>query len=145
MLVRRVWPSRPTFVHPFAELEQLQREMLRLFDPATSGEVFPPMQITENEDGFHVRAEIPGIKPSDLVITALRNRLTVEGRREIAPENGKVSWQRKERAEGAFSRTVTLPDEIDADKVEARYEHGVLSLTLPKAAAAKPRQIEVKS
>lgn len=152
MLVRRGWPSRPTFENPFAELEQMRRDMLRLFDSAAADEllsrtagVFPPMNITQDDDSFHVRAEIPGIKPSELHITALRNRLILQGRREIPQENGKVSWHRKERAEGSFSRTVTLPTEIDAEKVEARYTDGVLTLTLPKAEAAKPRQIVVKS
>jgi HSP20 family protein len=152
MLVRRVWPSRPTFDSPFAELEQMRREMLRLFDSAATGDlmsqtagVFPPMNITQDNDSFHVRAEIPGVKADEIGITAVRNRLTIQGKREIPQENGKVSWHRKERAEGTFSRTITLPSEIDAEKVDARYADGVLSLVLPKAESAKPRQITVKS
>jgi HSP20 family protein len=126
--------------------------MLRLFDSAAAGDLFaqtagvyPPMNIWQDSDSFHVRADIPGVKADELSITAQRNRLTIQGRREIPQENGKVSWHRKERPEGSFSRTVTLPTEIDAERVEARYTDGVLSLTLPKAESARPRQITVKS
>jgi HSP20 family protein len=151
MLMRRVWPSRPTFDNGFSELEHLRREMLRLLDPTTadvSGEtagVFPPINITQDDDNFYVRAEIPGIKPSELSISAVRNRLSIAGRREIEPEHEHVSYHRKERAEGTFNRAVALPMEVDAERVVAKYGHGILSLTLPKAEQAKPRQITVKS
>jgi HSP20 family protein len=151
MIVRRVWPSRPTFDSPFADVDQLRREMLRLFD-AMSGDVtgevgagvFPPVNITQDEDNFYVRAEVPGIDASELAISAVRNRLAISGRREIPRESERVSYHRKERAEGSFSRTVTLPVEVDADRVDARYADGILALTLPKAEAAKPRQIAVR-
>jgi len=127
--------------------------MLRLFDGLTAGEpwseagagVFPPMNVTQDDDNFYVRAEVPGIRASELSISALRNRLSIAGRREIPEERGRVSYHRKERAEGTFSRTVTLPTEIDAQRVDARYADGILTLTLPKAEEAKPRQIVVKT
>lgn len=152
MLVRRVWPSRPTFESPFTGVDQLRREMLQLFD-AVAGDgvggagagVFPPMNVTQDANSVYLSAEIPGIKPEELSITALRNRVTVSGKREIKREHERVSYHRKERAEGSFSRTVTLPCEIDAERVEARYVDGVLALSLPKAETAKPRQITVKS
>jgi HSP20 family protein len=151
MLLRRVWPSRPVFENPFADFDQLRREMLRLFDAAAGAESapsswaggFPPMNVTQDNDNFYVRAEIPGIKPADLTVSALRNRVSISGKREIAKEHDKVSYHRQERAEGEFSRTVTLPAEVATEKVEARYTDGVLTLTLPKAEAAKPRQITV--
>lgn len=152
MLVRRVRPSRPTYENPFADFDQVRREMLRLVDSiygerqegAASG-VFPPVNVTHDEDRFFVRAELPGVKANELSISVHRNRLTVAGKREIPGERGEVSYHRKERPEGSFSRTVALPLEIDADRVEARYADGVLTLELPKAEAAKPRQIVVKS
>lgn len=152
MLVRRVWPSRPSYQSPFSDYEDLRRDMLRLFD-AVSGErsrevgagVSPPMNIAEDNDNFYVRAELPGIKASDVSVTALRNRLSISGKREISPEDEKVSYHRKERAEGSFSRVVTLPAEVDTERVEARYADGILTLKLPKAAEAKPRQIAVKA
>ena len=151
MLVRRLWPARPTFDTSFRDFDQLRREMLRTFEaltgeraPAPAG-VFPPINVTQDGAHFYVRAEIPGIKASDLEISALRNRLTISGKREIPSEQDRVSYHRKERAEGMCSRTVTLPTPVDADRVEARYADGIVSLTLPKAEEAKPRQIVVKT
>jgi len=152
MLVRRVWPSRPTFDSPLADFDSVRREMLRLLD-AVAGEtvgdvgagVFPPMNITQDEDNFYVRAEVPGIKANELSISAVRNRVSLAGKREIPREHERVSYHRKERAEGSFNRTVTLPMEVDADRVDARYADGILTLTLPKAEEAKPRQIAVRT
>ena len=152
MLVRRVWPSRPTFDSPFNDFDQVRREMLRLFD-AVAGEtfgdvgagVFPPMNITQDDDNFYLRAEVPGIKPDELSISAVRNRVSLAGKREIQREHERVSYHRKERAEGSFNRTVTLPSEVDAERVDARYADGILTLTLPKAEETKPRQITVRT
>ena len=151
MLLRRVWPSRPAFENPFSEFDQLRREMLRVFDAVAGGDgdrelsagVFPPMNVTQDDNNFYLRAEVPGISAKDLSISALRNRVSISGKREIPQENDRVSYHRKERAEGAFSRTVTLPGEVAADRVEAHYSDGILALTLPKAEEAKPRQIAV--
>jgi len=152
MLVRRVWPSRPTFEGSFLDFDQLRREMLRLLDTATGdgaaepgAGVFPPMNITQDDNNFYVRAEVPGIKPADISIFALRNRVSISGKREIPREHDRVSYHRKERPEGAFNRAVTLPSEVDAERVDARYTDGVLTLTLPKAEQAKPRQIAVRT
>ena len=152
MLVRRVWPSRPAFDSSLADFESVRREMLRLFDSVagdTSGEVsagvFPPLNVTQDNDNFYVRAEVPGIKPDELSISAIRNRLSLAGKREIPREHERVSYHRKERAEGSFNRTLTLPTEIDADKVDAQYADGILTLTLPKAEETKPRQIKVRT
>jgi HSP20 family protein len=149
MLLRRVWPSRPAFDNPFADFDSLRREMLRVFDTVAGRDsdfaagVFPPLNVTQDDNNFYIRAEVPGVKAADLSISALRNRVSIAGKREIPKENDKVSYHRKERAEGEFSRTVSLPAEVVADKVEARYADGVLTLTLPKAEEAKPRQIAV--
>ena len=152
MLVRRVWPSRPTFEGSLSDFDQIRREMLRLLDASTGDSapdqaagVFPPMNITQDDENFYLRAEIPGIKPAELSISALRNRVAISGSREIPREHERVSYHRKERAEGAFNRSVTLPMEVDAERVDARYTDGILTLTLPKAAQAKPRQIAVRT
>lgn len=153
MLVRRVWPSRPAFENPFADFDQLRRDMLRLFGPLsgsetaddTSAGVFPPMNVSQDDDNFYVSAEIPGVNANDLSISALRNRLSISGKREIPREHERVSYHRQERAEGTFSRTVTLPTDVAADRIDARYADGILTLTLPKAEEAKPRQIVVKT
>src|SRR4029453_6314096 len=151
MLVRRVWPSRPTFEGLFSDFDQIRREMLRLLEADTDGApdqgagVFPPMNITQDDDNFYLRAEIPGIKPAELSISALRNRVSISGKREIPREHDRVSYHRKQRPEGAFNRAAPLPTEVDAERVDARYAEGILTLTLPKAEQAKPRQIAVKS
>lgn len=152
MIVRRVWPSRPSVDSPFGDAYQLRREMLRLLDTA-AGEasadlgagVFPPLNVTQDYNNFYLRAEIPGIKPNELSISALRNRVSLAGKREIQREHERVSYHRKERAEGTFNRTVTLPAEVDPQGVDARYSEGVLTVTLPKAEEAKPRQITVRT
>lgn len=152
MLVRRVWPSRPTFDSPFADFDSMRREMLRLLD-SVAGEtfgdagagVFPPMNITQDDDSFYLRAEVPGVKPDELSISAVRNRVSLAGKREIQREHERASYHRKERAEGSFDRTVTLPTEVDSERVDARYADGILTLTLPKAGEAKPRQITVRT
>ena len=152
MFVRRIRPSRPTFDNPFADLDQMRREMMRLFDTfagSSFGEVgagvFPPINITQDSDNFYVRAEIPGIEPDQLSISAVRNRVSIAGKREIKREGERASYHRRERPEGTFDRAVTLPTEVNADRVEARYVDGVLTLTLPKAEEAKPRQIAVRT
>jgi HSP20 family protein len=156
MLVRRGWPSRPTFESAFGstftDFDQLRREMLRLLDTAGSdgavepaAGVFPPINITQDDENFYLRAEIPGIKADELSISALRNRVAISGKRQIPLEHDRASYHRKERPEGVFDRAVTLPTEVDAERVEARYSDGILTLTLPKAEQAKPRQIAVRS
>jgi len=152
MLVRRGWPSRPTFDSPFADFDNLRREMLRLLDAGdgdTFGDlgagVFPPMNITQDDNNFYLRAEVPGIKPKDISISAVRNRVSLAAKREVQRENERVSYHRKELPEGSFNRTVTLPMEVDAERVDAKYADGILTVTLPKAEEAKPRQIMVKT
>lgn len=156
MLLRRMWPSRPGFENFFPDFDQLRRDMLRMLDSMDSGNVmtagnelfpgiFPPVNVTQDDSNFYVRAELPGIKTSDLSISALHNRVSISGKREIPPENEKASYHRRERAEGEFSRTITFPGEITSDKVEARYIDGVLELRLPKAENTRPRQIAVSS
>jgi HSP20 family protein len=126
--------------------------MLRVLDAVSGDEfgdamggVFPPVNVTQDDENFYIRAEIPGLKPSEISISALRNRVSLSGNREIPREHDRVSYHRRERAEGTFNRTVTLPTEVDSERIDARYAAGILTLTLPKAEEAKPRQITVKA
>lgn len=91
----------------------------------------------------HVEAEVPSINKDDLEILAVGNELTVKGRRRLV--EGKWAYHRHERGTGEFTRSVALPREVDADKVEAVLDSGVLMLRLPKAEAAKPKQITVRT
>ncbi len=152
MLVRRVWPSRPTFESPSDEFDQLRHHLQRLFDAvgeSTIGSmgagVFPPINITQDNDNVYVRAEVPGIDPRDLDVSAQGRRLSIAGKRAIPKESDRASYHRKERAEGEFNRTVTLPTEFEIAGANAQYHAGILSVSLPKAELAKPRQIQVKT
>jgi HSP20 family protein len=122
--------------------------MRRLFEAVEGASsefsgVYPPLNITQDTDNFYVRAEMPGVKLEDIELTAIRNKLAISGKREIIEEN--ASYHRREREGGSFSRSLTLPSEVDGDRVDARYDDGVLTVTLPKAEEAKPRQIAIKT
>jgi HSP20 family protein len=106
--------------------------------------VFPPMNVSEDRDHYYVRALIPGIDPAQLDVSVVNQTLAVSGARQSSQEEG-VSYHRKERAEGAFSRSVTLPASFDGTRVGAKYVDGVLTLTLPKPDAAKPRRVTVET
>ena len=149
MIFRPTWPSRSGLAGPFGGFDQLRREMLRLFDAVgdTRGEgagIFPPLNVSQDDNAVHVRAEVPGVRPDQLTVTALGNRLTIAGERQIPDEKEDVSYHRSERSGGSFSRSLVLPSEVEADRVEARCADGVLTLRLPKAERAKPKQIVVK-
>lgn len=124
--------------------------MSRLFDavsgawegPKASG-VFPAMNITEDANSYYVRAELPGIKANDLKLTSVNRTLTLTGEREPVSEEDQ-SVHRQERSWGQFSRSVTLPNEFNADQVTAHVTNGLLTITLPKAEKVKPRSISVQ-
>lgn len=105
--------------------------------------VFPPLNVWQTEHELFVEAELPGVAQDHLEISVLGGQLTLRGERQPSAEQ--QTWHRRERAFGAFERTLRLPTDVDADKVEATLEHGVLTIRLPKAEAAKPRKIEVKT
>jgi HSP20 family protein len=131
------------------QLQQFQGEMNRMFDrwngPGSSLASFPTVNIWEENDQLHVEAELPGLELKDLEIYVTgNNELTIKGNRRLAvPEKG--AWHRRERSTGEFVRTLALPYPVDANKVEARLEHGVLHITLAKHESARPRKIPVKA
>jgi HSP20 family protein len=136
----------------FTEMERLRREMERLFDSASgrgriasSAGVFPAINVSEDTDNLYVRAELAGVAPGDIEITTEENNLIIKGERKIFTEGEKVSYHRREREAGRFRRITSLPGRVDTTKVTALCKNGVLTVTLPKAVEAKPRQIEVKS
>lgn len=155
MIVRRIGRAEPRWSNPFPsnpfqDFERIRGEMFRFldsypgsYDGAPTG-VFPAINVTQDRDNFYVRAELPGVKSNELEITALERTLSIAGKR-TAPEQEGVSYHRKERADGEFNRSVTLPADFDGDRVDARFVHGVLTVTLPKPERVKPRQISVKT
>ena len=131
----------------FREMSRFQEEFNRTFARNGGGSptVGPPVNVWADEHAVYVEADLPGVDAGKLDIAVTEgNRLTIQGERpEVNLPN--AVWHRQERGHGTFVRELTLPTLVDADKVEARYEQGVLRLTLPKAEAAKPRKIAVRS
>ena len=137
----------------WGQLQAFQNEMNRLFDRwGNDGghslfgvRAYPPMNVWEEGDVVYVEAELPGLDLKDLEIYVTGgNQLTLKGERK-QQGGDKGAWHRQERAFGQFSRTLTLPFPVDADKVEARLENGVLRIKLAKHESARPRKIEVKA
>ncbi len=144
--------SRWQSFHPmWNPLHQFQDEMNRLFDRWGNGSSFgnpasfPALNVWEDGEEVFVEAELPGLSLKDLEIyVSGGNQLTIKGERKpCLPE--KSLWHRQERVFGAFSRSLTLPFPVDADKVDARLENGVLHLQLTKHESARPRKIPVKA
>jgi len=102
-----------------------------------------PLDVTENENEFMVRASLPGVKPEDVQITVHGNTLTIRGESRAEEEKKGEHWHLRERRHGAFQRSVALTTPVDSDRAQAQYDNGVLCLTLPKSEAARPRQIKV--
>jgi len=153
MILRRLtgWPTWE-WTSPFGELERMRRDMDRLAQTLNRGVwgepgagVFPLMNVTEDKDHYYVRAELPGIKAEELDISITADTLSISGERKIPAEDEKAQYHRREREAGKFSRILTLPAQVDAGKAEARCADGVLTVVLPKAEEAKPRQITVKT
>lgn len=131
---------------PVTEMQRLQREMNRLFSGATElyAHDFPAVNVWRGEDGAIVTAEVPGIESEKLDISVVGDSLTLSGSREIDPLKQGESYHRQERTYGRFARTLQLPFQVDAAKVTAKYEKGVLQITLPRLEAEKPRKIAIK-
>jgi len=134
------------------EWDQLQKRINHLFEPWNANvswlnlaATFPAVNVWEEGDNVHAEAELPGVKSDQIeVYVTDGNQLTLQGERKPeTPEGG--LWHRQERGFGKFSRTLTLPFAVDADKVEAKFENGVLHVVLPKTPEAKPRKIEVRA
>jgi HSP20 family protein len=139
---------------PFRELATMQDRINRIFGDAYTrrydddltqrGEWFPPVDIYENANQEIVlKAELPGLAREDIDLRVENNTLTLRGERKRETEVKQEQYHRVERSYGAFSRSFSLPTRIDTEKVRAEFKEGVLSITLPVKAEAKPRQIEV--
>ena len=152
MFYRRLFdfPTRG-FRSPFRELDRLQRQMEQWHDALSRGTfpipdagVFPLTNVTEDDDNYYVRAELPGIKSDEMDIQVTAKGISISGERKIPVESNNVKYHRREREAGKFSRSINLSDDIDVDKVDARLENGILTMTIPKAEKSKPRQIAVQ-
>jgi len=137
---------------PFREAVSLREAMNSLLQdsfvrpggvPAQSGLTALPLDVSETENEFVVKASLPGIKPDDVHITVHGDTLTIRGESKVEEEKKGEHWHLRERRSGVFQRSLSLSAPVDSDKAQAEFEHGVLTLTLPKAESAKPRQIKV--
>jgi len=138
---------------PLSLFDELRREVDQLFEDFLDGfqggslfrpRAFPALNIWDDGDCLRAEAEVPGVAMDDLEVYAVGNELTIKGRRQ-PPQEQNVTYHRQERSTGEFARTVTLPVEVDAEKIEAVLKDGVLTVTLPKAETAKVRKITVKA
>ncbi|MHB8658094.1 MAG: Hsp20/alpha crystallin family protein [Solirubrobacteraceae bacterium] len=138
---------------PVRELNTIQNEMNRLFNtffeaPAPAGGAplrrwVPAMDLVETGDDFVLRADLPGLSEDDVHIELEDSVLTIAGERKAEHEERQEGYYRVERASGAFSRSLTLPDGVDPDSVKANFERGVLEVRIPKPEARKPRKVSI--
>ncbi len=138
---------------PFREFVTLQDRMNRLFrdsygpegreEALTTTTFAPPVDVYEDEHNVTLKIEVPGIEEKDIDVRIENNTLTVHGERKFEKEEKEENFRRVERQYGSFTRTFTLPNTIDAEKVQADYDKGVLKIQLAKKAEAKPKQIKV--
>jgi HSP20 family protein len=140
---------------PFEALMPLRDAVNRLFEESFiwpgrievfAGRTFPvDVYETKDQQGYVIEASLPGAKPEDISITAMGNNLTIRYVTKGEEKVEKPTYVRRERFEGEMTRTISLPTEIVPEKVQATYEQGILKLQVPKAEAAKPKQISVKT
>jgi len=146
-------PAREIAAWP-SDLFGMQREMNRMFNnifrQSEDGEDYaltgwaPAVDIAEQEDEFTVKVELPGVSKDDVKITVESNILTVRGEKKQEKETKKENYHRVERSYGSFQRSFTLPTAIINEKIDAAFKDGILTVRVPKAEEAKPKQIEVK-
>jgi HSP20 family protein len=142
--------------NPFEELTTLHREMDRLFGRALGQEpsrgqasitdvtFTPPLEVWAEKDAWRARIALPGVDPKNVEIDVTGNTLTIRGERRTEEKDGQQPYH-SEFSYGRFERTITLPENLDADKVSANYRNGLLELQLPLKESAKPRRIQVTS
>ena len=129
--------------------EPFSREVDRLFDTffgqgeRDARRWVPPMDLVEAEDHFVLKADLPGLTEGDVAIEVEDGALRISGERKAEHEESERGWYRIERSFGSFSRSLTLPDGVDPDGIEASFHNGVLEVRIPKPAERKPRRIEI--
>jgi HSP20 family protein len=140
---------------PAAELNTIQNEMNRLFNTffdqptptgrgvTTARRWMPPMDLVETADHYVLRADLPGLSDDDVSLQLEDNVLTISGERNAQHEQNEEGYYRIERAFGSFARSLTLPDGVNPDGVQAHFDRGVLEIRIPKPEQKKPRQVQI--
>jgi len=144
------WQTAPSeFSEPASDYDRLRQGMEWLLDsfgspsPGFASRVFPSINVTEDKDHYYLRAELPGVKSEELEISVLEDQVSIRGERKIPMEKEEFSYHRRERQEGSFRRSISLPVEVDVDKVTAELKKGIVKVTLPKHEKTKPRKIQI--
>lgn len=138
---------------PFREMESMRERMARMFEDLWGRPeeremtmvMTPAMDVIERDNDYEIRASLPGVKPEDVDITATGNTLTIRANRKEEREERSENYLLRERRAGTFSRTITLPEQVNIDQVQASLENGVLTVMVPKSEHARPKRIEVKA
>jgi len=143
------WKDRGE-LSPWSALRDLEGQFNRLFGELNRDyDVFergwaPAVDLQETEEAYTLEADLPGLKKEDIELSAVDNMITLKGERKHEEEMKENGYHRIERRYGTFQRAFEIPGGFDADKIQARFEDGVLHVTLPKREETKPRHIEVK-
>jgi HSP20 family protein len=131
---------------PWALINRLHRELDQAFDGSAREATWSPaVDIHEEAGRFVVRADLPGVKPADINITAEKGVLTLRGERNFEQKEDDGHYSRIERVRGKFTRSFTLPENVATAEIKAQFKDGVLELTIPKVAKPEPRRIEVEA
>lgn len=141
LVIRRSLPGFEDFPSSVRVFEDVMNRMFN--EPSGVRPWTPPVDIVENENELVLTADVPGVRMDDIDIKLEDGTLTISGTRQFASEKKEGGYHRIERAYGNFQRAFSLPESVDAEKVTAAYDNGVLRVTLPKKELAKPRSIKV--
>jgi len=150
-MLRQPFFGRQSLGNPWYEIDRMQREMESLFNTFyrrprfQAAPSFPAMNVWTNQEGAVLTAELPGVNPEDIDISVVGETLTLTGSRQPEELKEGEKYHRRERGYGKFTRTFQLPFPVEADKVEAMFDKGILHISLPRAEADKPRKISVKT
>jgi HSP20 family protein len=140
---------------PISDVVSLREAMDRLFEDSfirptswtgmAAGQLAVPVDLWETKDAYHIAADLPGLTPNDIEINATSDAVTFSGELKQTNDVANEGWLRQERRTGKFTRSFTLPVQIDPNKVEAHFTNGVLELVVPKAESTKPRSIKINA
>jgi len=141
----RIWPETTRLFDRIFEEFFNDRPLLSSFFQDRFGMAVPPVDILEKDGNLILRAELPGMSEKDIELKLEGNVLTLKGERKLEKEEDRQNFHRMESFYGTFSRSFTLPDTVDPDKISADYKNGILTVTVPQKPEAKARSIQVKA
>lgn len=141
----------------YGPFEDFSSDMERMFDTmlgrtfgtmlrnGANDKFLPTVDVAETPQSFEISVDLPGIKPEDVKLELQDGQLVISGNRDCTSERKDKNFHCVERASGSFMRAIVLPTDVDSEKIDAQYEHGVLRITLPKSPKAQPKKIEIRS